>query len=59
MKKTMLQNAVSELKIFKKVQRSELLSIARGEKALTYEKYIDLLQRVAGSYDKEKILTPV
>ena len=53
MKKTMLQNAISELKIFKEVKQSELLSIAYGEKALTYEKYIDLLQCVAGSYDKE------
>ena len=58
MKKTMLQNAVSDLNIFKEVKQSELLSIARREKALTYEKYIDLLQCVAGSYDKEKILTP-
>ena len=59
MKKTMLQNAVSDLKIFKEVKRSKLLSITRGEKALTYEKYINLLQHFAGSYDKDKALTPV
>ena len=54
MKKTMLQNAVSDLKIFKEVTQSKLLLIAQGEKALTYKKYVDLLQHVAGSYDRSK-----
>ena len=43
MKKKMLQNAVSDLKVFKDVKHAEMLSIAQGNPAMTYEQYVDML----------------
>ena len=52
MKKAMLQNAISPLKVFKDVKVSEQIEVARGKGPMVYADYVNLVQQVAAGYDK-------
>jgi hypothetical protein len=52
MKKAMLQNAISPLKVFKDVKVSEQIEVARGKGPMVYDDYVNLVQQVAAGYDK-------
>ena len=52
MKKAMLQNAISPLKVFKDVKVSEQIEIARGKGPMVYDDYVNLIQQVTAGYDK-------
>jgi hypothetical protein len=52
MKKAMLQNALNDIKAFSDVKTSEQMDIAKGNGSIPYDKYVTLIQNVAGTYDK-------
>jgi hypothetical protein len=52
MKKSMLQNALNGLQVFRRVKDTELHEIARGQGALKYPNYLSVVQGVATTFDK-------
>jgi hypothetical protein len=54
MKKSMLQNSVSPLKIFQDVKTSEQIDIAKGKGPIRYQEYVYLIQQVASAHDKTR-----
>ena len=57
MKKTMLQNAIKCIQIFANIKWSEELDIAKGRKAISYDDYTNLVQRVATNHDDKMIVS--
>mgnify|MGYP003321550183 CR=1 FL=1 len=54
MKKAMLQNIVNDVDVFADIKRLEELDIAKGRKAVAYNDYTSLVQRVATNYDEKR-----
>ena len=57
MKKAMLQNAINGIQVFADIKRSEELDIAKGRKAILYDDYTNLVQRVATNHDDKMIVS--
>ena len=57
MKKTLLQNAVSDLPVFQNIKTTEKIEIAKGRGPILYHNYVELLQNVAAQYDESLTAT--
>jgi len=53
MKKALLQNALNKVKTFRDLKNQESLEIVKGHGAIPYKDYIELVQKVATSYDSK------
>ena len=54
-KKVMLQNAVSDLQVFKSIKVTENIDIAQGRGPISHHNYVHLLQNVAAQHDESMI----
>ena len=55
MKKSMLRNSLDVIKVFSDLKATEFIEVAKGRGPIIYKDYIPLVQKVAVSYDRNRV----
>ena len=55
LKKTMLENALQNVRCFREVKNNEELVTARGQEKITFDKYLSVVQNVAINNDQREM----